>query len=552
MPTTVTVRNQAPWWQTGVIYQIYPRSFQDSNGDGIGDLKGIARRLDYLTNTLGVDAIWISPFYPSPMLDFGYDVSDYQDVAPMFGTLADFDELLAKAHGRNLRVIIDYVPNHTSDQHPWFLESRTSRENPRHDWYIWADAKPDGAPPNNWLSVFGGSAWEWDEPRGQYYLHRYLKEQPDLNWRNPEVKRAMLDVLRFWLDRSVDGFRIDVAHGIMKDPALRDNPPNTSPERPYKDLGDWDSQLHVYDEGHPDIHEVYREVRRLLDSYNHGHPRVAGGEIHVFDYPVWASYFGMNHDELHLPFNFGLIGVKWTAMDVRRVVDAVEGVMRPDTWPTYVLGNHDEHRIASRIGPELARVAQMLLLTLRGTPTMYYGDELGMTDVPIAPQLIQDPWEHNEPGLGLGRDPERTPMQWDGEPAAGFTQPGVTPWLPVSNSLDRVNVERELRDTYSMLTLTRELLRLRRGHSSLQTGAYRPTEGGPEDVFIYRREDEHQTIVIALNFGPHEREIILVDLNAGRRLLSTHLDREPDAHVSSLILRPYEGCMVELVDPLSE
>jgi alpha-glucosidase len=290
------------WWQTGVIYQIYPRSFRDTTGNGVGDLRGILEGLDYLARTLGVDAIWLSPFYPSPMADFGYDVADYTNVDPLFGDLATFDALVSQAHQRGLKIIVDLVPNHTSDQHPWFVESRSSCDNPKRDWYIWADAKADGSPPNNWLSVFGGPAWEWDAKTGQYYLHSFLKEQPDLNWRNPAVQTAMFAVVRFWLDRDVDGFRVDVAHYVMKDPELRDNPPNPQPGKSiHKPLGDYDSLLHLYDKGHPDVHIVYGEFRRLLDSSSADRPRMAVGEIHIFDWQQWASYYGRNLDELHMP-----------------------------------------------------------------------------------------------------------------------------------------------------------------------------------------------------------------------------------------------------------
>jgi alpha-glucosidase len=292
---------QAYWWQQGVIYQIYPRSFKDSNGDGIGDLPGIIAKLDYLT-WLGVDAIWLSPVYHSPMVDFGYDVSNYTDIDPIFGNLAAFDTLVVKAHQHDLKVIMDYVPNHTSDRHPWFIASRSSRHNPKRDWYIWADPRPDGSPPNNWLASWGGSAWEWDATTQQYYLHSYHKAMPDLNWRNRDVKEAMFDVVRFWLDRGVDGLRIDSAQHITKDPQLRDNPPNPNPNvTAYKPLGDYDSQLHLYDKGHPDIHTVYRELRELLDTYSTSSSRVALGEMHIYDWPQWARYYGAQLDELHKP-----------------------------------------------------------------------------------------------------------------------------------------------------------------------------------------------------------------------------------------------------------
>ena len=324
MRSSATTRADEPtghaesWWREGVIYQVYPRSFQDSDGDGVGDLAGIQKRLGYLAR-LGVDAIWLNPFYPSPMLDFGYDVCDHADVDPLFGTLADFDALLADAHAHGLRVLIDFVPNHTSSEHPWFRDARSSRTSSKRDWYFWRDPRPDGSPPNNWASPFGGSLWTLDERSGQYYLHTFHPEQPDLNWRNPDVERAMLDVLRFWLERGVDGFRIDVANFVLNDPQLRDNPPNpTAGTSSYKYLGHYDTQLHLHDKGHPDCHPLYRRIRRLLDSYSRdGSDRIALGEIHLYEWPEWtrhwAAYYGEQQDELHLPLNFTLVGLRWQA-----------------------------------------------------------------------------------------------------------------------------------------------------------------------------------------------------------------------------------------------
>jgi len=532
------------WWQTGVIYQIYPRSFKDTTGNGVGDLAGIIEQLDYLSDTLGVDAIWLSPFYPSPMADFGYDVSDYTDVHPLFGDLATFDELVEQAHRRGLRIIVDFVPNHTSDQHPWFLESRASRDNPKRDWYVWADPKPDGSPPNNWLSVFGGSAWEWDERTGQYYLHSFLKEQPDLNWRNPAVKAAMFEVMRFWLERGVDGFRIDVVHYIMKDPQMRDNPPNPNP-RWYRTMGDYHTQLHLYDKGHPDVHAVLRELRQLLDEYSIERPRVAIGEIHIFDWEKWASYYGEHLDELHMPFNFALLTVSWQAKAVRAVVDSVEAVLPPGAWPNYVLGNHDEARLASRYGRAQARIAAMLLLTLRGTPTLYYGDEIGMINVDIPPERQQDPFGLRVPGAG--RDPCRTPMQWSPAPNAGFSPPDTPElWLPLAPDYEEVNVECQLADPKSLLNLYRRLLAYRRARPALQWGDYRPIDGTPDDCYVYERRAEGQHILVALNFSAQEQRVCLPDLGAGRIVLSTHLDREGAANLAELVLRADEGLIVEM------
>jgi alpha-glucosidase len=548
----MTTSKEPLWWQRGVVYQIYPRSFQDSNGDGIGDLAGVIDRLDYLRDTLPVEAIWLSPFYPSPMADFGYDVADYVDIDPIFGDLATFDRLVEEAHGRDIRIIIDFVPNHTSDQHPWFLESRSSRDNPKRDWYVWRDPKPDGSPPNNWLAVFGGRAWEWDEHTGQYYLHSFLKEQPDLNWRNPEVKAAMFDVVRFWLERGVDGFRIDVAYAIMKDPELRDNPPN--PDLPPGTSGrDYGTQLHVHDMKHPDLHQVYRDLRRLLDAYSGERPRVMIGEIHVYEWPEWATYYGQNLDEFHLPFNFGLIALEvlgrplpWGAATVRTVVGAIEaatGVV--GGWPNYVLGNHDTHRIASRVGPEGARLAMMLLLTLRGTPTLYQGDELGMHDVEIPPDRIQDPFELMTPGLGFGRDPERTPMQWDAGPNAGFCAAGVEPWLPIADDYREVNAATELTEPRSILALTRALLELRRNHPALHSGSYRPLDGVPEDCFVYEREADGERFLVALNFGGEEREVVVPAGRGARHRVSTYMDGQEPTNDSALRLRPHEGLLLE-------
>ena len=455
-PMPPTGEREALWWQRGVIYQVYPRSFQDSDGDGIGDLAGVTQRLDYL-RWLGVHAVWLSPFYPSPMADFGYDVSDYRDVDPIFGTLADFDVMLAAAHDRGLKLIIDYVPNHTSDQHPWFVEARASRDSPKRDWYVFRDPKPDGSPPNNWLSVFGGPAWTLDEATGQFYLHSFLPQQPDVNWRSPGLKAALLDVLRFWLERGEDGFRIDVAHGLMKDPELRDNPLRPTGAEPggHKAMGEYASQLHLHDNMHPDIHGLYREIRTLVDGYGAERPRYLIGETHVFEPEAWAGLFGADLDELHQPGYFGLLKVDWTPAGIRAHVDVIDAVTPPGTWPNYVLSNHDEHRVATRVGRDQARNAMLLLLTLRGTPTLYYGEELGMENVPIRPDRAQDPWGLRVPGRGLGRDPERTPMPWDDTETAGFAAPGVQPWLPLGDEAATLNVESERASPDSMRSMTR-------------------------------------------------------------------------------------------------
>jgi alpha-glucosidase len=537
--------NKSLWWKTGVIYQIYPRSFHDSTGNGVGDLPGITQKLPYLASDLGVDAVWLSPFYKSPMADFGYDVEDYRDVDPLFGTLADFDCLLDTAHQVGLKVIIDLVPNHTSDRHTWFRESRSSRENPKRDWYIWADPGSDGGPPNNWLSVFGGSAWEWDDQTGQYYLHSFLKEQPDLNWRNPAVKDAIFDVTRFWLERGVDGFRIDVAHYILKDPEMRDNPPNpTGGKSIHKPLGEYDSQFHIYDKGHPDVHDIYREFRDLLDSYSTGQPRVSIGEIHIFDWTEWASYYGNELDEIHLPYNFSLLGAEWEASDFRRLVGELESVLPEGAWPNYVLGTHDDHRLASRFGQQQARVAAMLLLTLRGTPTLYYGDEIGMMDSDVPPELAQDPAGFQDPSQG--RDPNRSPMQWSAEENAGFSPPGSSaPWLPIAEDYRTRNLESQQQESRSIYHLYRSLLQIRGDNPALQTGTYREVNGYPASIYAYSREDSGNKFLILLNFSPDSRQISLQEPSSGEILISTYLDREGPIQ-GTLTLRSLEGIIISL------
>lgn len=538
-------QDQPLWWQRAVIYQIYPRSFKDNNADSIGDLQGIISKFDYLT-WLGVDTLWISPIYPSPMVDLGYDVSNYVDIDPRFGDLATFDLLVAQAHQHGLKIIMDYVPNHTSNQHPWFLQSRSSRDNPKRDWYMWADPRPGGLPPNNWIARWDGAAWEWDAATNQYYLHSFDKAMPDLNWRNPAVKEAMFDIVRFWLDRGVDGLRIDSAQYIMKNPQLRDNPPN--PDRrlpPYKSVGDYDSQLHLNDRNHADIHQVYRELRHILNTYNTHAPRIAIGELHIYDWSVWTLYYGTHLDELQMPINFGLLTVPWDADAVHHLVNAVEAALQPGDWPNYVLGNHDVPRIVTRIGQQEARVAMMLLLTLRGTPTLYYGDEIGMHDVEIPSERVHDTWEKNIPEMGFGRDPERAPMQWDDSLNAGFCPPTVKPWLPIASDYQQVNVAAQRRDHRSMLSLTYALLQLRRVTPALAIGSYTPVESAPADCFVYERQfgDEHR--LIALNFASDERRLHLPTIHTARILVSTYLDREELVDLTSLQLRGNEGCIIE-------
>jgi len=534
------------WWQRSVIYQIYPRSFMDANGDGIGDLRGIIQRLDYLSDTLGVEAIWLSPFYPSPMADFGYDVADYTNVDPIFGDLDDFDELVRRAHDRDLKIIVDYVPNHCSDQHAWFIESSSDKNNPKRDWYTWRDAKTDGSPPNNWLSVFGGSAWEWHPATEQYYLHSFLKEQPDLNWRNPQLKEVMFDVLRFWLDRGVDGFRIDVAHFIMKDPQLRDNPLKEVVSSDFhKPLGDYDTQIHVYSQDHADIHPLYREIRHLLDEYSQEKPRFSAGEIHIFEWGKWSRYYGRDLDELHMPLNFQLLGVDLQVEKVRQVVDAQEQALPSGAWPNYVLGNHDETRVASRYSEQEARLMAMLLLTLRGTPTLYYGEEIGMREASIPADQQQDPWGIQVPGLS--RDGCRTPMQWNDREKAGFSAAGgYQPWLPVNDNFGEINVAGQLQEPGSMLNLYRHLLSIRKSSPPLQIGSYHPFNNIDKNCYAYRRIlPGHREHIVLLNFSPEQLTINLGQTGIARVQLSTYLDRDEHIDLSRVHLREHEGVIVE-------
>ncbi|MDH4350029.1 MAG: alpha-amylase family glycosyl hydrolase, partial [Gemmatimonadota bacterium] len=513
--------HQREWWRTAVFYQVYPRSFKDTTGTGVGDLSGVIEKLDYLGGELGVDAVWLSPFYPSPMADFGYDVSDYCDVHPMFGTLADFDRLLTRAHALGLKIIVDFVPSHSSDQHPWFAESRASREAPRRDWYVWRDPKPDGAPPNNWLSVFGGPAWELDPRTGQYYRHSFLKEQPDLNWRHPPLRAAMLDAMRFWLERGVDGFRVDAVQFLMKDPEERDNPLDPErAQRTHKPLGAFDTQVHVHDVAHPDIHGVFRDMRAATDAYEP--PRMTLGEVHVYDPAELRAYFGTALDGLTMPTNFGLFKVPWTATGVRGVVDGMEAAMPAGAWPNYSLGNHDDRRLATRLGEAGSRQAAVLLLTLRGMPILYYGDELGMREVDVPPERRQDPWGIAEPTLG--RDGCRTPMQWSADPGAGFTS-APEPWLPLGDDWTVRNVASQLRDPDSILNLYRRLLTLRHTTAALRLGDYRALDPAPDGCLAYTRVLGTERVVVGINFSPEPRPLSVPGFT-GRVAVST--DREAE------------------------
>jgi alpha-glucosidase len=524
-------------WQRAVIYQIAPMSFQDSNGDGKGDLEGIIQRLSHL-EWLGVDAVWLCPIYRSGMLDFGYDIIDYCDVDPLFGSLAGFDRLLQAMHGRGIKVLLDFVPNHTSSEHPWFIESRASRENPRRDWYVWADAGTDGGPPNNWLSRFGDSAWAFDEKTGQYYYHAFLREQPDLNWRNSQVRRAMGDVLRFWLRRGVDGFRVDASAVLIEDDLLRDDPPDphydpeiTPPPQRLR---------RIFTDDRPECMECLEELRAVLDEFP---DRALAGEVQGKIGRI-GHFYGNDRPRLHLPLNFALLDTPWDASSVQGTIDAYLKAIPDHGWPDWVVGGHDKRRVASRIGPAQARILAMLLLTLRGTPFFFAGDEIGMTDVSIPPECVQDVFEQRVPGYGLNRDPERSPMRWDDSANGGFTS--GRPWLPMGHDIGERNVARLQQDPCSLLWLYRSLIRLRKKEKALTIGSYVPMRSR-NDVLMFKRSYAGAELLIALNFS-HDPRKLPFDATAAL-LISTHLDRDPGAVQSSLILRGDEGMILRLSSP---
>jgi alpha-glucosidase len=533
-----SIQSSQTWWQRSVFYQIYPRSFQDSSGDGIGDLQGITDRLDYLQD-LGINALWISPIYPSPMADFGYDVADYCDIDPIFGTLADFDRLLKAAHKQSMHIVLDFIPNHTSDEHPWFVESRNSRENAKRDWYIWRDAKEDGSPPNNWVSFFGGSAWTWDEQTQQYYLHMFQEKQPDLNWRNPDVVEAMHQVLHFWLKRGVDGFRMDAVTMLVKHVDLPDMPV----------IGDWTGiellQRHIYVHNQPELHNLLRGFRQICDSYEGN--RVILGETGDLDPLKLVEYYGAELDELHIPFNFTSMEKPWQAAEQKKAITTYYATLPPGVIPNFVFGNHDISRLASRYGYANHRSVGMLLLTLQGVPTLYYGDELGMTDGVIPPEKTQDPVGLYFLDSASGRDPARTPMQWNNNPNAGFAPPEIDPWLPVADNYREINVTAQQAKPNSTLKFYQTLIRLRRTLLALQYGSITFLDETPTNILAYLRQYEGQCLLVITNFTDREFTLDLSKLaRHAALLLSSEFSRMEPIKLERMVVRANESLLLQL------
>jgi alpha-glucosidase len=519
------------WWRSGVLYQVYPRSFADSDGDGYGDIQGILDHLDHLA-WLGVEGIWLNSVTPSPDADWGYDVSDYTSIHPDLGDLNTFDRLVAEAAGRGIRVIIDVVPNHTSDEHPWFLDARSSTDARHRDWYVWGDPKPDGSPPNNWRSVFGGPAWTLEQGTGQYYLHNFLPQQPDLNWWNDEVRDTFDGILRFWLDRDVAGFRIDVANGIVKDRELRDNPPVTDEDDPrLRALG----LRPVFNMNRPEVHDVFRRWRTLVDGYRP--ERILLGETWVLDLKQLVRFYGNGNDQLHLAMNFPFLFAGF-GPGMRAVVEAAEAGLPSGAWSAWHGSSHDSGRFPTRWcggDPRKVRAAMLVLLTLRGTPLLYYGDEIGMEEVAVPRERLRDPVGIRGWPQDPGRDRARTPMPWTGAAMGGFTLPGVQPWLPPGDP-SAGNVADQREDPGSVLNLCRDLIALRRARPDLALGDFAAVEA-PDGVWAWRRG---RATLVAVNASDTSAE---VDLGEVEVLLGTRRERE--GHRGPLILEPWEAVVVE-------
>lgn len=535
------------WADVNGIYQIYPRSFKDMGTNGVGDILGIIDKLDYikgLDSSLGIDAVWLSPFYPSPMVDCGYDITDYCDVDPLFGTLEDFRRLLDEAHRRHLRVMLDFVPNHTSNKHPWFIDSSSSRLSSKRDWYIWSNPRPDGSVPNNWLSVAGGSAWEFDVSSGQYYMHSFLKEQPDLNWTNSEVRDAMKAVIDFWLSMGVDGFRADAVRWMAKDVSLRDNPSNPDyklgQEDPYHSQiknSNTSEQLVVYLGELASVVEGYDDRILLFEDY----PNIIGATLRERYSPNIELY--KVNPRVAMPFNFEGMFTKFDASSFCEFVDTFQSLLLsdriPDQVPVYCMGNHDQSRIVSRFGREQARLIALMQLSLPGLPVIYYGDEIGMHDVKIASKAIRDSFEKRSPGQGIGRDPERTPMQWSHDFSAGFSM--HTPWLPVPDTLSKNTVFDEQSDTTSFLALYKIMLGLRHNHAVLRNGFYE-TSTSDKNIFSFKRYNTEESLLIVLNFSNRETDYYVDE--SYKAIVTSTMQTLRYGDATTITLRPFEGVIL--------
>ena len=533
------------WWQDAVFYEVYPRSFADSNNDGIGDLRGITQKLDYLKD-LGVNAIWITPCFPSPQVDFGYDVSDYEAIDPMYGTMADFDQLVAEAKKRGIRVILDFVVNHTSDQHPWFINSRSSRTAEKRDWYIWRDGKGPGQPPNNWLSTFGTIAWTLDPKTNQYYYHYFYPQQPDLNWRNPAVEKAMLDVTRFWYKRGVAGFRLDAVDTLYEDPNLTDDPVVAGTDkfgRPNLD--------EKYNKKLPEVHDAMRKLRSTADEYG----AVLIGETWTTNVDELRDYYGAKNDELQMPMDLLMTG--FTGLHADEYRKHIAAVNAAGHWPTYVITNHDIVRSYTRYGDgkrneDIAKMMAALYMTLRGSVIMYYGEEIGMANNdPQRKEDVQDPIGRIGWPKEIGRDGERTPMQWTNGVNAGFS--AAKPWLAVPASAKTHNVESELQDPNSVLNFYKQLLHLRHFESALRDGEYISLNDRDPNVLAYVRRYKDQAIVVVLNMSPSDQNVALDLAPLGYKaphfgVLLTNLATRPSPDARALAMGPYTVFIAAIAD----
>jgi alpha-glucosidase len=535
--SVIPTENDWLWWKHGVIYHIYPRSFNDSNNDGIGDIRGIINKIDYLSE-LGIDGIWLSPIYPSPMVDFGYDISNYNEIDPVFGTLDDFKELISIAHGKNIRIIMDLVMNHTSNLHPWFIDSRSSVDNPKRDWYIW-NKKKGKRPPNNWKTVFGGSAWEFDDYSGEYYLHTFFKEQPDLNWSNEELKKTFFDEIKFWLDLGVDGFRLDVINLIGKDRHFRNNP---------IPFGIPFLQRMLYSSNQPESYDIARELRELLDTYPE---RMSVAEVYslpIGNFEIASSYLQSGDDSMNMVFDFSLIMKSWNAGKYFKSIMKSYSRIPDKAWPCHVLSNHDLHRHIDRFRfrrnkEKKARIAAILMFTLKGTPFLYYGDEIGMRNVKLTRKEIKDPLGKLFWPIFKGRDKGRSPMQWTSERHAGFCN--CDPWLPVNENSSWLNVSLQTMDEQSLLNLHKELIRLRKKYQAINKGEWLPLIKGEGGILTYLRKFKEECILVILNFTGKKRKINLPDLKNGKIVLSTHRPVNDPLNEETIITEPFEATMVE-------